>query len=425
MIRIADIWNPLLNNFIGTTFYPVINMVIFISPLILMYILWSIFWPLWKDYVQSKYILSVKYTLLEIKLPKDVFKSPLAMEVFLNSIYNASDGSPYDRLWKGSIRPEYSLEMISAQGSVKFLIRTEDKRKSNLMSALYSQFPGIEITEVEDYTKSVNFDPKKLRIWGAEFIFTKPDPFPIKTYVDYKLDKDPKEEYKVDPLVPMIEFLGSLGPEQHVWIQFVIRGHKGDQHKPGTIFGETDLWKDKAVEEINKILIRDPKTKISGKPDKDGNVSPVTITKFEQEVVEALERSITKPAFEVGIRALYIDNKDKFNSGIGGSVGANFKQFGSYEHLNGFKPNGDLWHPSMKGVPWEDPRNETRDSYSKGVLDAYKRRCFFHAPYTSQTIILNTEEIATLFHFPGQVAATPTLNRVPSKKGEAPANLPI
>ncbi len=39
-----------------------------------------------------------------------------------------------------------------------------------------------------------------MSIWGCEFKFTKGDGYPIKTYVDYGLDKDPKEEYKVDPL---------------------------------------------------------------------------------------------------------------------------------------------------------------------------------------------------------------------------------
>ena len=84
-----------------------------------------------------------------------------------------------------------------------------------------SQFPGIEITEVEDYTKSVNFDPKKLRIWGAEFIFTKVDPFPIKTYVDYKLDKDPKEEYKIDPISPVIELFGSIKKGEQMWCRLL------------------------------------------------------------------------------------------------------------------------------------------------------------------------------------------------------------
>jgi hypothetical protein len=40
-------------------------------------------------------------------------------------------------------------------------------------------------------------------------------------------------------------------------------------------------------------------------------------------------------------------------------------------------------------------------------------------------MVLSTEELATLYHFPGAIAATPSINRIPSKKSEAPANLPI
>ena len=32
----------------------------------------------------------------------------------------------------------------------------------------------------------------------------------MKTYVDFGLDKDPKEEFKHDPLTPILEWFGSL-----------------------------------------------------------------------------------------------------------------------------------------------------------------------------------------------------------------------
>ncbi|OHB13689.1 MAG: hypothetical protein A2Y49_02110 [Candidatus Zambryskibacteria bacterium RIFCSPLOWO2_12_39_8] len=59
------------------------------------------------------------------------------------------------------------------------------------------------------------------------------------------------------------------------------------------------------------------------------------------------------------------------------------------------------------------------------MLDAYKRREYFFKPYKRKHFVLNTEELATLFHFPGQVSTTPTFTRIESKKAEAPANLPI
>ena len=46
-------------------------------------------------------------------------------------------------------------------------------------------------------------------------------------------------------------------------------------------------------------------------------------------------------------------------------------------------------------------------------------------PRAGGTFILNIEEMATIFHFPGQmVSPLSTLPRMESKKGEAPPGLP-
>jgi len=39
--------------------------------------------------------------------------------------------------------------------------------------------------------------------------------------------------------------------------------------------------------------------------------------------------------------------------------------------------------------------------------------------------VLNTEELATLYHLPGLAVRAPFLPRVESKKGQPPAPLPI
>jgi hypothetical protein len=59
------------------------------------------------------------------------------------------------------------------------------------------------------------------------------------------------------------------------------------------------------------------------------------------------------------------------------------------------------------------------------MLDAYKRRMFFFYPYKYKAMVMTNEELATMFHFPGQVAQTPGLPRIPSKRAQAPTNLPI
>jgi hypothetical protein len=284
---------------------------------------------------------------------------------------------------------------------------------------LYAQFPGIEVKECSDYARAVYFDPKVYSAWATEFKFTKADPYPIKTYVDYGLDKDPKEEFKVDPLATVLEYLGQIGPNQQIWIQILGQAHK-EYRKSGHIFKKEDKWKADAQKEINKLLMRNEKTKVVGTENDKGFLVSPKLTKDEEEIVSAIGRSITKPAFDVGIRTIYIAEKDMFNkSNIGGIIGS-FKHF-SAEHLNGFKPGG----PWNIDYPWEDYRDIRKNGKLKAVIGLYKRRAYFHPPYVGKPMVMNAEELATLFHFPGQVAATPTLERIPSKRVQAPTNLPI
>ena len=89
-------------------FAQAIQYMIFLSPLLLAIVLGQILWPLWLRYIRAKFSYGLKYTLLELKLPKDVFKSPLAMEAVLQGIHNTADGSTYAQYWKGEYRPFYS-----------------------------------------------------------------------------------------------------------------------------------------------------------------------------------------------------------------------------------------------------------------------------------------------------------------------------
>jgi hypothetical protein len=400
-----------------------IQYIIAFSPILFALILALIFWPLWVRYVHAKFFLAQKYVLLEIKLPRDTFKSPLAMELFLTALHQTGGESTwYAKYWLGQTRPWFSLEMVSLEGQVKFFIWSRAGFRSFIESSLYAQFPGIEVHERQDYSKGMHFDPKEMSVWAAELALTKEDAYPIKTYIDYGLDKDPKEEFKVDPLAPFIEFLGGVGPNQQVWIQILVRAHKKEHRKAGHFWKTTDRWRDDVERIINEIMIRDPKTKITGEEDEETGMSKKpTLAKHEQNIIEAIGRSLEKQPYDVGIRAVYIAKDGFFNvANIGGILGS-WKQFGSPQ-LNGFKPTG--WH-TIFDYPWQDYKNYRRNKKSREVLAAYKRRGYFYTPYEHKSFVLNSEELATIFHFPGAVAGTPTFERIPSKKGEAPSNLPL
>jgi len=97
-----------------------------------------------------------------------------------------------------------------------------------------------------------------------------------------------------------------------------------------------------------------------------------------------------------------------------------FRQYSSNE-LNGF----GVSHATSYDYPWQDYKDIRATKLKKKIFDAYKRRSYFYLPYKKKPFVLNAEELATIYHFPGGVAETPTFGRVVSKKAEPPANLPI
>lgn len=383
---------------------------------------WALFHT-WLKYRRWQFWSKQEPLLLEIRLPKDILKSPAAMEVVLNAVWQTGgEATWYAKFWEGKTRAWFSLEIASFGGRIVFYIWTWKQFKNTIENQIYSQFPGVEIYEAQDYTLPVVYNPEKINMQPFEFILTGADPLPIKTYVDYGLDQTlTKEEQKVDPMTSMLEFLGSITDGHEIWMQIIVRAHKKEQRKPGTWFEKTDAWKDAAKKEVETIL-KDAK----GGGEENGKSIPPT--KAQQDKIFAIQRSITKIPFDCGIRVLYIADKDKYNSGNHAGISGMLKQFNSPD-LNGFKPSG--WF-GIFDYPWQDyyGYGRKKEWMRKTALEEYKMRSFFFSHHQGRKImtkpfVLNSEELATIFHFPGAVATTPTLDRVPSRKVEAPSNLPI
>lgn len=379
---------------------------------------------LWIDiymtYKQRQWIQAQGSVLLEIRLPREMLKSPVAMELFLNHLNQTGVGSYIDVYLKGRVRNWFSLELVSIDGVVHFYIWMQKNYRNRVEAQLYAQFPNIEVHEAADYTLGIHRDPARLSIgWAGQFALTKADAYPIKTYVDYGLDKDPKEEFKNDPLIAVLEYLGNLKKGEQAWIQILIQGHIKEGLKYLRVYTKPD-WRSSIEKEIKEIL-----KKGVFKPEDDKTIdSTKHLSQGQKDVIQAIERTSSKPAFDVMIRGLYFAEKEAFNAtNIGGIIGT-MTQYNS-PSLNGFFPK---FHTGSLEYPWQDPFKKKRVEIETGILESYKRRSFFNPPFKNfngKAFILTTEELATIFHFPGTVAATPTLPRIPSRKSEAPSNLPI
>ncbi|MDA8611419.1 hypothetical protein N9L18_00965 [Candidatus Pacebacteria bacterium] len=380
------------------------------------------------DVNRRKFIISQEHVLLEILPPQDIEKSPAAMELFLTALYNTGDAAHWhEKYFQGKVRAWFSLEIVSINGNVHFYIWTRQALRKNIESQLYAQFPGIEVVEVDDYTAGIEYDDS-MEMFGAELKLAEPDPYPIKTYVDYGLDRETEEEIKVDPITPILEMMGSLDKGHQMWIQIIVRAHTKEDKDPSKWFGTTDAWKDTSKEEIQKI--RDDS--VIEVEEGDTKKKIPQMTKGQADRITALERSVSKLSFDTGVRMLYLSEKDVFDgSNIGAMLGS-FKQYNSPD-LNGFKISMTT---SFK-YPWQDRSGLKVHKMKEEILDTYKERDYFWRPYTKyfswrpsklierEKFVLNTEELATIYHFPGRVAFTPTVDRVQSKKGTAPSDLPV
>jgi len=182
---------------------------------------------LWHEYRQERFILGIKWVLLEIQVPRDVIKTPSAMElIFSNALYHQSKKDSGKYIFKVHLGSGFSLEMVSIDGRVHFFIRTPTRVRGLVETQIYAQYPQAKIIEVEDYAYKVSQYKKEgdWNMWGCEFTKLKHDANPIKTYKQQEeLKSGTKEEFKIDPITPVIEYLGSLKKGQQVWIQIIVR----------------------------------------------------------------------------------------------------------------------------------------------------------------------------------------------------------
>lgn len=396
------------------------------APVWLPIISFVLFFEFWLMYVRKAFDISYGRVTLEIKLPQEIFKSPAAMElIFLTMHQTASPDNHKETYIDGKHPPTFSLEIVSRGGDVKFYVNVPRKRyKTMVETQFYAQYPGVEIHECDIcYTAEVPFDTKRFAFFSLHFGLKKADAYPIKTYIDYGLDSMPKEEEKIDPIVNMLEMLGSIDPREQMWMQILIEANREFTFKEGSLTVKPD-WKEAARGEIKKIIEK----AVKERSDKDENGNPrkgnvmMLLTDSEKDTIKAIERSIGKNAFNTSIRGMYICPAD--NVRIGDLIPAMISGWRAYDEINR-NSIGVRWRTDFDWNWWQDPHGHHRHELKRQELNEYKRRVYTSHSHLDEPTIFTTEELATIFHLPGKVALTPSLARIPSKRAEPPSNLPI
>ena len=400
-------------------------------PFLAVFFLGKIAWIMWKHYVAQHFLSGIKWIVLEIRPPRDVLRSPRAMELFFsNALYQTTNKGWFEKYWVGAVTFPSSLEMASIGGQVHFYVRVPSRLKTLVETQMYAQYPQSEVIEVSDYAMAIDKISKDSawNLWGCEFALEKPDPYPIKTYVDFGLDKDPKEEFKIDPLSPIIELFSSIEKDEQMWVQIVLRANKKEYHNhhDGTLHDFT-----KEVEEEMSTFMKDFTNT------RDNGTKEIRPAPWQEPIRDGINKKVAKLTFECGIRVCYVAKKEAFQNNSRRNIRLIFRQYAN-PNMNSFM--------RLNNTQFENFWEYTDESLLKlkdRMLLEYQERAFFYNPirhdapifwpisllvpkyYHPHTFVLNVEELATIFHFPGQVLKVPGLERVESKESAPPTNLPM
>jgi hypothetical protein len=392
-------------------------------------------WRVWVHYIQQAFISGIEWDLLEVKIPRDVYKTPQAMELIMaNAMFQVSEKGLTELYWQGAVWFWFSLEIVSLGGQVHFFIRTPSRITGLLESQIYAQYPQAEVVKVPDYTDEL---PQTLesgcgwKIWGCEFAYADSPVFKIKTYPEWGLDKpSDKEDMKIDPLTPVIEFFGSIKPDERLWLQIMVRGQKMKFKKRGSWFGKKISWQEYAHQEMDEVL--KPYTQV-----KDSGSMEIRVPDKLKNKVEDAYKKVNNMCFDVGIRFVYAAKEHAYENNTQKASRLIFRQYSAFD-----TNRLERTYSTQYDYPWFDPTGKFLISMKERTLDQYRRREYFYPKlhrsfnypwpislsypsYHPRPMVMSIEELATLFHFPGRVSETPTFRRVESRKAAPPPNLPV
>jgi hypothetical protein len=315
---------------------------------------------------------------LKIAVPRRNDKTPLSAEQLLTALHGLG-------LNKSKSMDHFSLEIAAGSYGIHFIVVIDNKYKTFIENQIYAQYPEAQITHVRDYTDMFDKTPGVIEI--TELGLAKDYFLPIRTFANFD----------VDPLAGITAAMSNLQPGYEIFLQTIVRP-------------VGDTWQQKGKDHIAKL---------KNKTDKDGNKIP--LESGEQEQTKLIETKSSKAGFQFIIRVL-VKAPDKITtSQLTTEVLAAFNQYKTTS-LNGIqkrsKPKLTFWQRRQQA--FHETFVGKREEEKLDLVTKYKTR--FLDEFTPG--IINTEELASLYHLPNKSVETPNISWASSKKLEYPLNLP-
>ena len=366
---------------------------------------------------KTKMAASFRNVVLQVTLPKEsagkaqekkeinpqvIQEGVAAAEAFFSTIGGLKAQRGIWRWLTG--RMDYiSFEIVADKGIISFYVVVPRYLQNYLEQQIRAHYPEAFIEETEDY----NIFTPQGEARAGYLIFKRPHFFPIKTY----------KKTETDPMSALTNILSKLEKNEGAAIQFVLCSAKKEWRKSGIKVAQAmqqGKKMDEAIYEVTaNIIIRVLKElatifKPNDKKKPEDQMmqaknEPYRLSPMDEEVVKGLEEKASRAGVDVNIRVVVSsEDKERTLMHLENIINA-FSQYNIYQYGNSFSrvmPKGG-WHL----------RQLIKNFIHRGFSEKRK-------------VVLNSEEIASIFHFPLPWTETPNIKWLLAKKAPPPVNMP-
>ncbi|MFA6271671.1 MAG: type IV secretion system DNA-binding domain-containing protein [Patescibacteria group bacterium] len=362
-----------------------------------------------RNYFHSQYHVPPEYhnTTLLVTVPKD-FTNKEDKEKEVKQLIGIAENF-YANL--GGVKPQkgfaayfygrrdhLALEIVRERsGHIAFYITVPEYSRRFLEQQIHAQYPDAQIDPMEDYNI---FTPQGV-VQGAFLQLKKQYIFPIQTY----------QNMETDPLNAITNSLSKFQEGEGGAIQILIRSAKGSWHAwPAKVASE--MQQGKKLKEALKSSSGSSKgfvgsifkSMFTSSKSKDDEIlkktQPHQLSPMEEETIKALEHKTSKAGFDVNIRIIVSARHKQQAEAYLRNIIDSFAQYSGYEFGNGFRAVNVGNNPKL-------------------IKDFIYRNFVAKMSY-----ILNTEEVASLYHMPLPYTETPNIKWLSARKAAPPGNLP-
>lgn len=304
---------------------------------------------------------SLEYVLIQVATPRDNEIKIDAAEQMFASIHAIYHGGYWSFL---KPQEHFSFEIVAKREDIRFYVAMPKHFMDLVEKQLHAAYPGADVKIVEEY----NIFDDKGKVAFAALCLKNSDYLPIRVYRDLP----------IDPLSSLTSVLAKLGEGEGAAIQILIQPTGG-------------AWSSLGRSYISKTK------KNEANPEKAS-------FKVDQKTLEAIEQKTSKPGFNTVVRLVVnAATKEAADANLENLI-TSFHQFSS-----------DHNHFSKVKYPLK-----------KLFMTDFIYRYFpaFNFVFFKQYGVLNSDELATIYHFPNKSIETPHIFWLNAKRAPAPMLIP-